>query len=152
MSADRALRAEQLADAPIRGHVARTLRELVAAAERERRQQLASAVPVCRTPVAAWADGLLGLAEALERPGAVNPCGVARALALVNDTSGPLYSPAPERSLGARIWWVADGLQPCPPHAWASPVIMKIDPEHVAWTCRRCGAIAVTDDVAARPA
>jgi hypothetical protein len=45
-----------------------------------------------------------------------------------------------------------DGLQPCPPHAWGCPVIMKVDPEHVAWTCGRCGAITLTQDLAVRPA
>jgi hypothetical protein len=40
----------------------------------------------------------------------------------------------------------------CPPHTWDSPVIMKRDPEHVAWTCGRCGEIALTDDLAVRPA
>jgi hypothetical protein len=29
-------------------------------------------------------------------------------------------------------------------HAWACPVIMKTDPEHAAWTCVCCGALAVT--------
>jgi hypothetical protein len=29
-------------------------------------------------------------------------------------------------------------------HAWACPVIMKTDPEHIAWTCARCGAVAIT--------
>jgi hypothetical protein len=30
----------------------------------------------------------------------------------------------------------------CPPHAWGCPVVMKIDPCSVAWTCAGCGAIA----------
>jgi len=34
--------------------------------------------------------------------------------------------------------------QPCRMHAWACPVIMKTDPEHAAWTCARCGSLAVT--------
>ena len=29
-------------------------------------------------------------------------------------------------------------------HIWACPVIMKTDPAHVAWTCARCGALAIT--------
>jgi len=29
----------------------------------------------------------------------------------------------------------------CPPHRWGCPVIMKLDPEHVAWTCGRCGLV-----------
>jgi hypothetical protein len=28
---------------------------------------------------------------------------------------------------------------------------MKLDPEHVAWTCGRCGKIALTDDLGVRP-
>jgi hypothetical protein len=49
------------------------------------------------------------------------------------------------------IWWVADGLRWCPPHAWSCPKVTKLDPEQVAWTCVRCGAIAQTDDPAVRP-
>ena len=64
---------------------------------------------------------------------------------------GPLYGASSERSLGEVVWWVADGLQVCPPHSWGCPVIMKLDPEHVAWTCGRCGAIARTNDCAVRP-
>ena len=40
----------------------------------------------------------------------------------------------------------------CPPHEWRCPVIMKLDPDHVAWTCARCGAMALSDDLALRPA
>jgi hypothetical protein len=32
----------------------------------------------------------------------------------------------------------------CPPHAWGCPVVMKVDPRSVAWTCAGCGAIATT--------
>jgi len=32
------------------------------------------------------------------------------------------------------------------------PVIMKRDPDHVAWTCRHCGEIAISRDLAVRPA
>jgi len=39
----------------------------------------------------------------------------------------------------------------CPPHEWRCPVIMKLDPDHVAWTCARCGAMALSDDLALRP-
>jgi ribosomal protein S27AE len=67
-------------------------------------------------------EGLLGLAERLEDGKPVHPGGVERARRL------------------------------CPPHQWGCPVIMKADPEHVAWTCGRCGHIAVTDDAAVRPA
>jgi hypothetical protein len=42
-------------------------------------------------------------------------------------------------------------LSVCPPHRWGCPVIMKLDPEHVAWTCGWCGLVATTDDPAVRP-
>jgi hypothetical protein len=38
------------------------------------------------------------------------------------------------------------------PHDWRCPVTIKLDPDHVAWTCASCGAIATTDDPAVRPA
>ena len=34
--------------------------------------------------------------------------------------------------------------QRCPPHTWGCPVVMKVDPRSVAWTCATCGAIATT--------
>ena len=147
---DHALRARQLTDPVARGRVACSLRGVVAKAERAP-GGLGSAAPVCRGAVLAWREGLLGLADRLEQPGLVNACGVARALVLVTDGTGPLYNPAAERSLGELVWWVADGFAPCPPHAWGCPVVMKADPEHVAWTCGRCGAIALSDDLAVRP-
>jgi hypothetical protein len=64
----------------------------------------------------------------------------------------PEHDPGPERSLEDVIWWIADGLPVCPPHAWGCPVIMKADPEHVAWTCARCGEITTSADVGVRPA
>lgn len=39
----------------------------------------------------------------------------------------------------------------CPPHGWACPVLMKLDPQSVAWTCKRCGAIVRTPVGAPRP-
>jgi hypothetical protein len=47
--------------------------------------------------------------------------------------------------------WIDEHLRPCPPHAWACPVVMKVDPDHVAWTCCRCGAIALGDDLVVKP-
>jgi hypothetical protein len=40
----------------------------------------------------------------------------------------------------------------CPPHRWGCPVIMKLDPEHVAWTCARCGVVATSEGLGVRPA
>jgi Potassium-transporting ATPase A subunit len=39
----------------------------------------------------------------------------------------------------------------CPPHAWDCPVLMKIDPRSVAWTCAKCGAIVTVPVGAPRP-
>jgi hypothetical protein len=149
---DRACRARQLADNVTRHQLACSLRRVVAAAESPRAVSFSSAVPVRRVAVVGWREALLGVAERLEQPGPANPCGVARTRVLLTDGTGPLYNRASERSLSEMVWWVADGLQLCPPHAWGCPVIMKLDPEHVAWTCGRCGAIAKTGDPAVRPA
>jgi hypothetical protein len=31
----------------------------------------------------------------------------------------------------------------CPPHAWGCPVVMKVDPRSIAWTCAHCAAIVM---------
>jgi hypothetical protein len=36
-------------------------------------------------------------------------------------------------------------------HAWGCPKVPKLDPEHVAWTCARCGSIAVTERLEVQP-
>jgi hypothetical protein len=128
------------------------LRQVVTRAQTPRAALLGSAVPVVREIVIVWQEALLGLAEQLEQPVQLNPRGVTRVHLLLTDGAGPLYNPAPERSLGEAIWWIADGLQSCPPHDWGCPVIIKLDPDHVGWTCAHCGAIATTDDPAVRPA
>lgn len=48
----------------------------------------------------------------------------------------------PPEALGEMIWAIADAMQMCPPHDWDCPIVSKVDPEHVTWTCRNCGAIA----------
>lgn len=112
--ADRALRASQLAGASERRRLARSLRELVNRAERP--GLLTSAVPVSRRAVIPWRESLLGLAERLEGRDPVNPCGVARGLVLLTDGGGPLYDRGAARSMNDAVWWIADGLAPCPPH------------------------------------
>lgn len=107
---DGALRATQLASMPARRRTARSLRGVVKAAGRPS-LPLGSGIPVTRGAVLAWRHGLLGLAERLERPGPVNPCGVARALVLLTDGVGPLYDPRSDRTIGDAVWWIADGLQ-----------------------------------------
>jgi hypothetical protein len=148
----RAWRARQLADQRTRRSVARSLRRIVADARSPWSTMRFSAVPLRCSDVMAWHEGLLGLADRLLGPEAVSAGAVARVLVLICDGTGPLYHEAADRTLGEAIWWIADGLETCPPHDWRCPVVMKLDPAHVAWTCARCGAIAVTDDLAVRPA
>jgi hypothetical protein len=90
--------------------LARTVRARVKDAERPAVPQLSAAVPLCRRTVVRWREGLLGLAERLERPGPVNPCGVARLLVLLTDGTGPLYEPGAADRMSDTVWWIADGL------------------------------------------
>lgn len=150
-SADCALRASQLVDPVTRRRLARSLRRVVADSERRVATVLSSAIPAAPGPVFGWREALLGIADRLERNGQVNPCGVARVMVLLTDGAGPLYGHRPGQSLADAVWRIADGLQVCQ-HDWESPKVMKVDPEHVAWTCRRCGAIATSNDPAVRPA
>lgn len=150
ISEESAVRATQLIAIVTRRRIASSLRRLVAEAIRPH-GALCSAVPLCRPAVASSREGLLGLAEVLEREQPVNPCGVARTLLMLRDGAGPLYDPGSPRSIRDMIWWIADGLQPCPPHEWGCPKVMKVDPDHVAWTCQRCGAIGMTSDPDIRP-
>jgi hypothetical protein len=147
---DRALRAAQLSEPATRWAMARSLRDAVAAPSRGVLIPPAPAAPISPA-VADYREALLGVADRLQQPGPVNPCGVARTLVLITDGGGPLYDPRGARELGDAVWSIADGLRPCPPHDWGCPVIMKLDPEHVAWTCGRCGKIALTDDLGVPP-
>jgi hypothetical protein len=105
-----ALRAAQLATEASPRNLARSLREVVDAAENPRTEMLGSTALIDRHAVLGWLGGLLGLAERLERSGPICPCGVARGVTLISDGMGPLYNPASERSLGEVIWSIADGL------------------------------------------
>jgi hypothetical protein len=135
-----------------RHELADSLRRVVRQAESPRAATLSSAVPVVRPVVVPWAEALRGFAERLERAAPINPCGVARVLELLTDGRGPLYNAASRQSLETAIWWVADALCLCPPHTWDCPAIMKLDPDRVVWACASCGALAMTDDLAVRPA
>jgi len=111
----RAARARQLQDQRTRTRLARALRRTVNDAERPRAgAPLSSAVPINRGAVIAWREGLLGLADALQKPGPVNPSGVARVVLLLTDGSGPLFSQYADQPLAEAVWWVADGLQQPP--------------------------------------
>jgi hypothetical protein len=71
---------------------------------------MSAAVPLSRRVVLHWRESLLGVAERLERPEPVNPCGVARVLVLLTDGTGPLYNPGAAERMGDVVWWIADGL------------------------------------------
>jgi hypothetical protein len=151
-TAERALRAQQLVGPRSRRALARSLNEVIAMAANPRANLISSAVPIVRDAVSPFREALLGVAERLDDEAPCNPCGVARLQSLLTDGAGPLYNGASERSLGDLVWWVADGLQLCPPHDWGCPLVLEFDPARVGWTCARCGAIATTGDVAVRPA
>jgi hypothetical protein len=97
-----------------------------------------------------WRQALLGLAEWLEGPGQLNGPGLDRVRVLLAEL---VCSPgrSTPRSMIDTIWWVADGLRLCPPHRWGCPVVMKVDPEHVAWTCGRCGLVRTSSDLSVTP-
>jgi len=113
-SAELGLRARQLENPVARRRLARSLRGAVADAHASPVGCHGSFSLVDRSAVIEWGEGLLGLAEALEQPQSLNPCGIARTVELITDGGGPLYNSAARSSLGDRLWWVADGLQPPP--------------------------------------
>jgi hypothetical protein len=93
-----------------RRRLARSLRARVKVAEGPVAIQITAAVPLSRGAVLPWREGLLGMAERLERDDPVNPAGVARVLVLLTDGTGPLYNPAAVERMGDAMWWIADGL------------------------------------------
>ena len=104
------MRARQLASPRTRRQLARSLRARVKDAERPAAPRLSAAVPLSRRVVLRWRESLLGLAERLERPDPVNPCGVARVLLVLTDGTGPLYNPGAADRMSDAVWWIADGL------------------------------------------
>jgi hypothetical protein len=93
-----------------RRRLARSLRARVKDAEKPTAPRFSAALPVSRRAVLYWREGLIGMAERLERPDPVNPCGVARLLALLTDGTGPLYNPGAQDRMSDAVWWIADGL------------------------------------------
>lgn len=144
------IRARELCDPLTRHELGLALRRVVVDAERP--GVFVNRAPVRRDAVLEWREGLLGVAERLEGPAELNACGVARVSLLITDGTGPLYSSLSGASVGDAVWWIADGLRVCPPHRWGCPVIVKLDPDHVAWTSGRCGEVATSDHVGVKPA
>jgi hypothetical protein len=60
--------------------------------------------------------------------------------------------PQERAEFDSKFWSIVDRLDVCPPHRWSCPKLMKLQPERVAWTCERCGAITTSDDPALKPA
>ncbi len=104
------LRAAQLTSEATRRDTARSLREVVAAAENPRQEWLASTALLNRDAVLPWRDELTELAGRLEQTGPIGPCAVARARVLASDGMGPLYNPASERSMAQAISWITEAL------------------------------------------
>jgi hypothetical protein len=104
------LRGWQLVQPSSRRRVVRALRRTVLQAQDHRLNGLSSIVPISRKAVTQWGQGLLGVADAIEQFDRVSPCGIARALELITDGTGPLYNPATEYLLGTAVWSIADGL------------------------------------------
>jgi hypothetical protein len=104
------LRAWQLVQPSSRRAVAKAVRRVVKRSQEPRPNGLTAVVPVSREAVVRRREGLLGLADAIEHSERARACGVARALELITDPSGPLFNPAQSHLLGPAIWGVADGL------------------------------------------
>jgi hypothetical protein len=94
-----ALRARRLIDPSQRRSMAEALRRMVRESH-EGRISYAHVHP-CRRRVVAASEQLDELAEALSRPGPVAVHGVAEALILLTDGTGPLYNPTSAASLSA---------------------------------------------------
>jgi hypothetical protein len=104
------LRARQLVQRSSRQRVARALRRVVHEGQQPRGNRGSSIVPVSRSAVSQWGEGLLGLADAIELSDHVNACGIARALYLITDGAGPLYRATAQYRLSDAIWSISDGL------------------------------------------
>jgi hypothetical protein len=71
---------------------------------------LSSVIPSSQQAATRWRHGLLGIADAIEQSDRANAHGVALALELLTDGTGPLYDPGAEHLLGTAIWQITDGL------------------------------------------
>lgn len=135
-SRDRALRAEQLGQPRARRRLATALRQIVEEAL-DPRVGVGAMVPPARATVIPWSEGLLGLADRVERPGPVSARGLAQMTLLLGDGAGPLYHAGAAQSLGDVIWSIADGLAPCARHR-APSAASRTTPGHC---CPVCGAV-----------
>jgi aminoglycoside 6'-N-acetyltransferase len=93
-----ALRARRLIALPCRRSIAESYRRIVRDADEGGSQSRARVAP-SRGQVAVAGGELVRLARSLARPGPVAPRGVAQALLLLADGTGPLYNPGSDASL-----------------------------------------------------
>jgi len=106
-----ALRARQLSEPRTRQRLARSLRGIVAYADRVEGRSLFSAVVIDRAAVSADREAILGLAERLEAEDPVNPRGIVLARRLLTDgIASPLYNWRCGRTVAAAIWEISDAL------------------------------------------
>ncbi len=112
-SAALALRAQQLTEPESRGSIAQALRRIVREAQQGSRPALGRVMPSW-TRVRAAREELSRLADTLEDPGPVAAGGVAQALMLLTDGTGPLYNPYSRFSLCAGAERAARELRPWP--------------------------------------
>jgi hypothetical protein len=97
-SAALALRAQQLTEPESRGSIAQAFRRIIREAQQGSRPALGRVMP-SRARVRAAREELSRLADTLDEPGPVAAGGVAQALLLLTDGTGPLYNPDSRTSL-----------------------------------------------------
>jgi hypothetical protein len=112
-SAALALRAEHLTEPEHRRSIAQALRRVLRDA-REGRRPASGRVTPSLARVTAARDQLSLLADTLDEPGPVAAGGVAQALLLLTDGTGPLYNPYHRTKLGAGAAQAARELRPWP--------------------------------------
>jgi hypothetical protein len=110
-SAPLALRAHRLTEPDRRWSIAGTLRRIVREAQNDRRPSLGRITPVASL-VRAASQELNELADTLDDPGPVAAHGVAQALLLLTDGTGPLYNPRSSEPLSVRAAQAARQLRP----------------------------------------
>jgi hypothetical protein len=117
---------------------AHAIRELVAAAEDAGTPRAHATTPASAAAIRTWAEALYGIADRFDT-GRQSWRAQERTLGLIATATTQELQ---RDTLEELIWSVADDMQMCPPHDWDCPIVSKVDPERVTWTCRNCGAIA----------
>ena len=110
-SVELALRSQRLVRPPVRRKLAKSLRLLLAEADRSHPAPR-FAVPVCRDRIEEAAADMRALIDGLVASGPVAAQGVARVLVLLSDGCGPLYSRASGDSVRRRVQEATVALDP----------------------------------------